>query len=433
MHRAPREQAAEQRRDPPEPVESVPALDGPNALMFLQATAGNQAVARGLARRALQREPASPGVDHAADASNVTITFVMRDFNLPKSRDASTIDFLHEPGVSFQVTPKQAPEPVVQAALSAINLHLQRHGNDLVELSVDPQASIGGDKPTVGAQAQAEIHVTATFSITASTSAAVSRPPRPGEELDPSNLRLSKPGSSVDITWSPISLGVLYKLGGAKEPPPEKGRDSAYYESITPGKNVISWVAAQLDRAEFTAAGASDPLDVNRLVTKLFDAMVAAGRREPKLEVDLGWSDEPPGLVRGLARAGTLIAGARPDLAHLQTVQLAILKLARDGKGPSSLTRLKQLAIGAAPVTPPTPPPAPTPPMRTWGTGPPVTDGAPPPAPSGPAVIGPSRVLPAPPPVRDVPKEAPAPRTWGVDPPPPSAPRTWGTGPPAGS
>ena len=167
MPRAPREQAVEQPPDRPAPAPvRAPTLEGPAAVMFLQSTAGNQAVARSLARRALQREPASPGVDHAADASNVTITFLMRDLNL-KSRDASTIDFLHEPGVSFQVAPKEAPQPVVQAALSAMNLHLQRHGKDLVELSVDPQASIGGDKPTVGAQLQAEFHVSSTFSMTA--------------------------------------------------------------------------------------------------------------------------------------------------------------------------------------------------------------------------------------------------------------------------
>ena len=70
------------------------------------------------------------------------------------------------------------------------------------------------------------------------------------------------------------------------------------------------------------------------MVTKLFDAMVADKRsREIPFEVDIGVQQEPPGLTRGLARAGTLIAGARPDLAGIQTVRLAILQLPPDGKG----------------------------------------------------------------------------------------------------
>ena len=406
MHRAPREEAAEQRPDRPAAAVDAPALDGRARVIFLQSTAGNQAVARSLARQALlQREPASPGIDHAADASNVTITFVMRDFNLPKSRDASTIDFLHEPGVSFQVAPKQAPQPVVQAALSAMNVHLQRHGNDLVEISAGPQASIGGDKPTVGAQAQAEIHVSSTFSITASTSIAAARPPRPGEEPDPGSLSLSPPGSNVDLTWSPVSLGVLFKLDAEKKPPPEKGQDSAYYEKLQPGRQVISWVVAQLAPSEFTPPGASEALDAGGMVTKLFDAMVAAkGASEVPFDVDIGVQQEPPGLTRALARAGTLLAGARPDLAGVQTVRLTILQLPPDGKGSSSPRRWKQLAIGAEPVKPPEPPP---PPVRTWGTGPPVSTAAAP-APSGPTVVGPSKVLPAPPQVRDVPRDGPA-------------------------
>jgi hypothetical protein len=395
MPRAPREQAVEQPPDRPAPAPvRAAALEGPAAVMFLQSTAGNQAVARSLARRALQREPASPGVDHAADASNVTITFLMRDLNL-KSRDASTIDFLHEPGVSFQVAPKEAPQPVVQAALSAMNLHLQRNGKDLVELSVDPQASIGGDKPTVGAQAQAEFHVSSTFSMTASTAVEASL------------------GSSVDLKWSPMSIGVLYKLDGSKPPPREEGKDSAYYEKIQPGRKVISWVAAQLDPSEFTPRGGGEQLSITTLVTELFDAMVASHRGEPKLKVDLGMMEEPPGLTAGLARAATLLASARPDIADHKSVLLTILKLPPDGKGTSSVVRYKRLAIDSAPVAPLEPSP-----VRTWGTDPAA---APTPAPSGPTIVGPSRVVPAPPPVVGVAKDGPA----------AAAPRTWGVGPPA--
>ena len=258
---------------------------------------------------------------------------VLRNFNLPKSGDASTIDFLHEPGISIQVSPKQAPEPVLQAALSAMNLHLQRHGKDLVEISVGPQASAGGgEKPSVGAQAQAQIHVSTTFSITAATSVAAAAP---GEE--------SKPGTKVDITWSPMSIGALYKLG-EKDPAREKGEGSEFYKALTPGKDVISWVAGQLDPAEFAAPG-KEGLHVNKLVTDMFDAMLAAKGDEAQFNVDLGLMQEPPGLDRGLARAGQFLASARPDFARLRSVRLAILKLPPDGKGPSRAERWKQLSL----------------------------------------------------------------------------------------
>jgi hypothetical protein len=414
MHRAPRQDAAEPRRDradpPPAHVVATPMALDAAGLLRLQATAGNQAVTRSLARRAaLAREPAtgdgaSPGADLGADAGNVTVTFVLRDFNLPKSGDTSTIDFLHEPGVSVQVSPKQAPEPVVQAAISAMNVHIGRHGKDLVEISAGPQAQGGGgNKPSVGAQAQAQIHISSTFSVTASTSVAATSP---GGELDPGSLQLSKPESSVDITWSPMSLGVLYKLGGT-EPPREGGKDSDYYAGITAGKDVIGWVSGQLDRSEFTPRGGGEPLDVNKLVTDLFDAMLAARGDEAQFNANLGVMQEadwPPGITRGLARAGQLLVGARPDFAHLRLIRLAILNLPPDGKGAPRAVRWKQLPLDSEAVTPATGAPAssgPAPPLRTWGTGPPVTTGDA--APSGPMLPGQSRVVAAPPPVRGVP------------------------------
>ena len=379
--------------------------------MRLQATAGNQAVTRALARRAaLQREPAPeggarPGADVGTDAGNVTVTFILRDFNLPKSGDASSIDFLHEPGVSIQIAPKQAPEPVVQAAISAMNVHLGRHGKDLVEISAGPQASAGGgSNPSAGAKAQAEIHVSSTFSITASTSVAAAAP-EPGKEPDDGTLRLSKPGSSVDIDWSPMSLGVLYKLGG-KEPPREPGQGSEYYEALMPGKDLIPWVAGQLDQSEFTARN-GQVVDVKDRVTEMFDAMATTKGDEVALNVDLGVLQEqdwPAGLTRGLARAGQLLVGARPDFAHLRMVRLALLNLPPGGEGPKRVVRWKQLPLQAEAVTPDpaTAPAAPVPPLRTWGTGPPVAGGAQPKAASGPTVAGQARVGVAPPPLRGV-------------------------------
>ena len=205
-----------------------------------------------------------------------------------------------------------------------------------------------------------------------------------------------------------MSLGVLYKLGG-KEPPREAGQGSEYYESQMPGKTVIPWVAGQLDPSEFKARN-GEQVDVKDRVTEMFDAMAAAKGDEVQLNVDLGVLQEqdwPPGLARGLARAGQLLVGARPDFAHLRMVRLALLNLPPDGKGPKRVVRWKQLPLQSEAVTPDpaTAPPASAPPVRTWGTGPPVTDGAKPAAASGPTATGQSRVVAAPPPVRGVPTQ----------------------------
>ena len=72
--------------------------------------------------------------------------------------------------MSIQVTPG-TPASVAQAAIAAMNVHLRRHGKDLVELSASPQAALDPSKgPSVSLQGQAELHVSASFSITASSS-----------------------------------------------------------------------------------------------------------------------------------------------------------------------------------------------------------------------------------------------------------------------
>jgi hypothetical protein len=400
MRRAQRETEVEQRPERPAhgPLRDA-ARGGPESILFLQSAAGNAAVARSL----LAREPAAPGADLEGGSGDVTITAVLRNFNLPKSGDASKIDFLHEPGVSIKIAPEEAPKPVVEAALAAFNLHLQRHGHDIVQLAVVPHGAIGGGHgPHVGVEAEVDIHVSSTFSITAATALSASAPAKPGEQHDPGHVPLAH-GSTVDLNWSPFSVGILYQLDGGHKSAPEKGKDSSYYESIMPGHKTIAWVAAQLSPAEFTTPGASDSLDITGMVTNLFDAMKKGGS-EVWFDVDLGVQQEPPGLAQGLTRAATLLASARPDLAHVQSVKLAISQLPPDGKGTSRAKRWKQLAIGAAPVEPPTPAPAPSPPIRTWGTGPPVAPTPAPAAPSGPKVLGSSKVLPAAPPVLGVQK-----------------------------
>jgi hypothetical protein len=357
------------------------------AVLRLQSAAGNRAVAAQLARSpfdppAVAAPPANPpaaaagavpgrsrvlgapapvqavdpgdgvrpAVDIAADASTVSVTLVLRNFNLPQSGDASTIDFLHEPGVSIQVTPGNLPEPVVQAAIAAMNVHLRRHGRDIAELSVNPQASLGADgTPSAGVSAQAELHVTSSFSITVSTSASV-RPHQ--DEPDEGSLRVTPPNSPVDLTWSPFSVGVLFHLD-ARDPAHEGG-EGPDYAALRDDARVITWVVNQLDRADFASRGAGD-LDVSTFVTQLLDAMRAAGGEEAQWAIHLGIlqvGDIPPGLSRGLTRAAQLIAGADPTLSRLRRVRVSMFNLPPSGEGAERVVRWTLLPLEGRAVTP---------------------------------------------------------------------------------
>jgi hypothetical protein len=257
--------------------------------------------------------------------------------------------------VSIQVTPG-TPQPVVQAAIAAINAHLRRHGRDLVEVSVSPQASLDSSgRPAVGAQAQAEIHVTASASLTVASS--VSAAPG-GGEVDPGSLRLNRPGAAVDLTWSPVSIGVLYHLD-AQDRRPDSGPQPDY-EALRSDARIINWVVGQLDRADFTSPGAGE-LDVSTFVTQLLDAMRRAGGEEAQWNIHIGAlqvADFPSGLTRGLTRAAQLVAVASPDVAGVRRVRVSVLNLPRDGNGPERVARWMLLQLDREAVTPAAAPPA---------------------------------------------------------------------------
>ncbi len=385
------EQAPAAVPEAPAPLaEAAPGLTlTPAALLRLQASAGNQAVTRHL----LARQPAAtptgppatagappapadvpgrsrviappdptqnvaagkdddavhPAVDLAADANNVTVTLVLRNFNLPASGDASTIDFLHEPGLSIQVSPG-TPQPVVQAAIAAINVHLRQHGRDLVELSVSPQASVDSTgRPSAGLQGQAELHVTASFSITAATSISVA--PH-SDTPDPGSVPLPSPDRHVDLRWSPMSIGVLFHLDAADSKPDHgPGLD---YDALRSDAALINWVVNQLDRGDF-ASQAAGQLEVSEFVTQLLDVMRSAGSGEAQWTIHLGVlqvAEIPAGLTRGLTRAAQLIAGANQAAGGVTRVRVSMMNLPPSGEGAERVVRWTVLPVAGQAAAP---------------------------------------------------------------------------------
>ena len=159
-------------------------------------------------------DDASPGeAQLASDGKSVTLTVVA---NVDAGHIGS-LDILHQPGISIQATPGDAPQPLVQAAIAALNAHIRSHGQDLIEVSVSPQVQAGPGGVATSIQAQAELHITTSFSITASTAVGVS--PH-SDNPDPSQVRIGG-NRDVDITWQPISIGTLWHLG-AEDPRPSR-------------------------------------------------------------------------------------------------------------------------------------------------------------------------------------------------------------------
>lgn len=250
-----------------------------------------------------------PGVDIAADASSITITFVYKDWNFPESEDDAVIDWMHEPNVSIQIVGGNASQPAIQAAISAINIHLRRHGKDLVELSAGPQVGVPTDDPrktSIGAQAQAELHITATFSLTASSTVSGARNPDTGR---------------VDITWQPISVGVLYHLpSGKKKEVPNRSETA---------DDTIGWIESQFDASTLDdgakAGNLKDGEDeiIRRLIVGMEEA---AGADVARIDLDLGEHPQalPSRLGEGLTELVRLIKFSHPKLESMSHVQVSV-------------------------------------------------------------------------------------------------------------
>jgi hypothetical protein len=283
------------------------------------------------------------GVDVAADARTVTVTFIARNVSFRDAGEAGTFDWLHEPNVAIQVTPGNAPQPVVQAAIAAMNAHLRRRGRDLVELSVSPQVGVGQSGVSAGVQGQAEIHVTESFSFTASSTVSVG--PHGGAP-DPSQVRLGG-NALVDLNWQPMSIGVLYHLDASR--PTRPSGLPVDYGAVQRDAKLIGWVVGQLDRSWFNTPG-NDDFDVSEVVTRLLDAMRAAGGERAELELHFGLMPIPTGFRTGMERAAQLIAGTSPTFSSLSNVRVTIFGLRPDNT--ETVIRYTNLYLGRSGVIP---------------------------------------------------------------------------------
>jgi hypothetical protein len=297
------------------------------------------------------------GVDVAADARNVTVTFVARNVNFKDAGDAATFDWLHEPSVAIQVTPGDTPQPVVQAAIAAMNAHLRRRGRDLVELSASPQVGVGQGGVSAGIQAQAEIHVTASFSFTASSTLSVG-PHTPDQ--DPSQIRVAG-NRSVDLNWAPLSIGVLWHLDSAGPSRPQTG-PPIDYAAVQRDAKLITWVAGQLEPSWFNAPGVTD-FDIAAVVGRLLEVMRGASGEQAELALHFGLTPIPDGFRTGMERAAQLIASTDAAFSNLRLVRVTIFGLRPDNS--ETVLRYTALYLGGSTVTaaPVAPPPV------TWGAG----------------------------------------------------------------
>ncbi len=391
MARAPHERAPDARtdgrREGGEQAAPAQALPDAARVLWLQRAAGNHAVAAQLARAPAPAAPAEkappaapsvpgatkvvagppqttgveseegphPGADLSAGVDTYTLTFVIRDLHL-KGRDPSSIDWLHEPGVEVEASPGRIPKQVLNAAISAMNVHVRIHGKDIAEVSLGAKAGIDHEgTPSAGAELKAQIQITSTFSITAGTS--IGAGPKTGGEPDSGSVPLTPEHSKLSLDWSPMSIGVQVKLERQGEQ--ERPGLVDYGPDMEDGK-AGAWVAGQLSGAEL------GPLDKTTVVDELLGAMRSAKGDEAAWTMHLGvMKDEeiPPGITRTLTRAAQLIVQAKPTLRGLRAVRVTMMR-EDEAEKREKVVRWTVLPLGSATVS--STPAAPAAP-RTWG------------------------------------------------------------------
>ncbi len=311
---------------------TAPAPDGPTVpggSGTMAAPPRTQAVSTG------DGNAVGPEGQLSADANSVTLTVVAHNFNVHSGR---VLDILHEPGISIQVSPGSAPQPVIQAAIAALDAHIRSHGDDLVEISLSPQVQAGPGGVTASVQAQAEIHITASFSMTVSSTISATGA---GGTPDPSQVRVGSAGG-VDLLWQPISIGTLFHLDSGSPERPQGGQID--YDALRADAKVISWVAGQLSPADFRSRASGD-LDDQTMVTQLYDVMRGAtGDAVDWVMHGMPPADQlPAGLASGLRRAAQLLAQANPALAHVRMVRVSVM--AFDPQGAEHVVRLIPLSL----------------------------------------------------------------------------------------
>ena len=147
---------------------------------------------------------------HGASPTTYSVSLVWRNVNLHTfggEHTPTAVDLIHEPNFSLQLSPDPQNPQVYQAAVTIVNWHLRRHGEDLVEIGLSAMGQLNSaGTPGAGAQLQAELHLTSHFSLTASTSLGVG-PHTTGPSTDRGSVPLGTAGG--DWSWSPFGVGVL--------------------------------------------------------------------------------------------------------------------------------------------------------------------------------------------------------------------------------
>ena len=142
-----------------------------------------------------------------------SFTLIYRNFDILSGKNGKCDEFafFHEPNVTLGISPDPQNRATYQAAFSLFNAHLKRNWGLIspdVEFSVSPQitGSVGGGAPSGTMQAQLELHVTGTVSITIGSSITVG--PK-SDTPDRGSINL-KNGPNVDISVIPIQAGTLW-------------------------------------------------------------------------------------------------------------------------------------------------------------------------------------------------------------------------------
>jgi hypothetical protein len=165
---------------------------------------------------------------------------------------------------------------------------------------------------------------------------------------------LKSPDRRFDLTWAPISVGVLFHLD-AHETPGDPGAPLDY-AALRSDAALITWVVNQLNMADFMPRGAQEPLPVNDLVTQMLDAMRGGGQAQCTFDFGvLQPEDYPAGLTTSLTRAAQLLAAGNPQAAQATAVRVGILGLPRDGAGSAHVVRTLLLGVQGQSVTPAAP------------------------------------------------------------------------------
>jgi hypothetical protein len=151
----------------------------------------------------LKREPIQFGLDFSIDTTLTKQASILpRHFDIYRiALYGIPIDLGHEPtgSAGLSLNPRNFGTLTALLSISAINVHIQQHGKDFIELALG-QIGIGydSDKNTfVPLTAQAEIHSpNEHFSI----------------YLNGSGTWTHAPGQGWTVTWAPLTMGILFHV-----------------------------------------------------------------------------------------------------------------------------------------------------------------------------------------------------------------------------